>query len=126
MFKCAATVGGYHLDKLFSGIALDTMILFNRLKALSGDHAEILKALQKSSSGLLEVCNCLQFLLILNLWDACVKTRCNEGYGGDTIWKGLKLTEKRSKVLNVSLKTTPLPILTDTEYQKHVRVSLYL
>ena len=40
---------------LLKGVNLETLIKFNRLKSLSTDFKEILKAVKNSNSGLLEV-----------------------------------------------------------------------
>lgn len=43
------------LDKYLSGVPLEVMLRFNRLKALTDDAAVIAAALRKSLSGLMEV-----------------------------------------------------------------------
>jgi len=45
-----------------TGVPLEVMLRFNRLKALSNDEAVVAAALRKSVSGLMEVTNAMQLL----------------------------------------------------------------
>ena len=55
-----------------AGVTMDTMLNFNRLKTISSDKDVICKALRKSSSGLMEVCLTLTFM-IQSQWHATSK-----------------------------------------------------
>ncbi len=45
-----------------AGVTLEVLLTFNRLKTLSTDPSVIAMAIRKSTSGLLEVCVCVEVM----------------------------------------------------------------